>query len=77
MASHFRSEVSASKQRTFDGLFKHLPIREGNFASRWSSVLQRLGKTDIDELVKAIRRHITVLNSVENRTAHPAGAYEI
>jgi hypothetical protein len=65
------------KQRTFDGLFKHLPIREGNFASRWSSVLQRLGKTDIDELVKAIRRHITVLNSVENRTAHPAEAYEI
>jgi hypothetical protein len=65
------------KQKAFDGLFKHLPVREGSFASRWSSVLDRLAKTNIDALVNAIRHDITVLSTAETAAPFPGEAYQI
>jgi hypothetical protein len=51
-------------RRAYDTLFKHCRYDPaGSFAYRWECVLRRLDQTDVDALVEAIRRHITVLGA--------------
>jgi hypothetical protein len=50
-------------RRAFDTLFKHcLYDPAGSFAYRWECVLRRLDQTDVDVLIRGIRRHIAVLD---------------
>lgn len=58
-------QMEYGRQRNaFDGLFKHLPRNEhGNFAHRWDCVLKRLREAEIPQIIKAIRKHITVLTT--------------
>jgi hypothetical protein len=50
------------RRGAFDGLFKHLRYNEqGSFACRWEHVLRRLLETELETLVREIRKHITVL----------------
>lgn len=59
--NHIQSEYE-KQRKAFDGLFKHLPRNElGNFAHRWDCVLKRLREADIDQIMRLIRRNITIL----------------
>lgn len=50
------------RKAAFDGLFKHLTADPaGNFAYRWNRVLERLARTNSEEVVQAVRRHIASL----------------
>ncbi|MBK9139285.1 MAG: hypothetical protein IPM17_11080 [Verrucomicrobia bacterium] len=45
----------------FTRLFEDLPRQvDGDFAARWADVLHRMQTTQVDELCREIRRHITV-----------------
>lgn len=51
------------RHRAFDAMFKHTHYDpNGSFAYRWEQVLLRLERTDLDQLIAEIRRHIYVLN---------------
>lgn len=50
------------RKAAFDGLFKHLTADPaGNFAYRWSRVLERLARTDVEEVLREVQRHIASL----------------
>ena len=50
-------------RRAFDTLFKHCHYDcAGSFAYRWECVLRRLEQSDVDVIVRSIRRHIGVLD---------------
>jgi hypothetical protein len=52
------------RRRAFDNLFNHCRYDPGgSFAFRWEGVLRRLDQTNVDELVEAIRKRITVLGA--------------
>jgi hypothetical protein len=60
-------------RRAFDTLFKHCFYDPaGSFAYRWECVLRRLDQTDVDVLVRRIRREIAVLNDGAPATALPS-----
>ena len=68
------------RRRAFDTLFKHCKYDPaGSFAFRWERVLSRLDKTNVDELVCAIREHIRLpaeppRSQAEMAAADPAPA---
>jgi hypothetical protein len=49
------------RRRPFEALFKHYEDEHaGSFTFRWSCVLRRLDSTDVDALVAAIRKRISL-----------------
>jgi hypothetical protein len=51
-----------ARRQAFDGLFKHLPFDpKGSLACRWRRILDRLERTDLEEVVAEVGRHIAIL----------------
>lgn len=58
------------RRRAFDNLFRHCKYdKGGSFAYRWECVLKRLDDTDMADLVRSIRSHITILQEREPAAA--------